>query len=132
MIHIYILADKNECELDSKICGSHSACTNNEGSYKCNCESGFTSASGDGKRCIGKRLWADLSWLHCLHFCSLVYELTHRKISRIYIPITFKNWKSWFIKAVCKSFSALQSITKEVKKQSKAGKSLEEKIHYFC
>ena len=84
MIHIYILADKNECELDSKICGSHSACTNNEGSYKCNCESGFTSASGDGKRCIGKRLWADLSWLHCLHFCSLVYELTHRNISRIY------------------------------------------------
>lgn len=84
MIHIYILADKNECELDSKICGSHSACTNNEGSYKCNCETGFTSASGDGKGCIGKRLWADISWLHCLHFCSLIYELSHKKISRIY------------------------------------------------
>lgn len=84
MIHLYIFADKNECELDSKICGSHSACTNNEGSYKCNCEPGFTSASGDGKRCTGKRLLADIAWLHCLRFCSLVHELTHRTISRIY------------------------------------------------
>ena len=27
---------------------------------------------------------ADSSWRHCLHFCSLAYELTHRRFSRIY------------------------------------------------
>ena len=29
-------------------------------------------------------LWADSSWSHCLHFCSVAFKLTHRRCSRIY------------------------------------------------
>ncbi|XP_053196836.1 adhesion G protein-coupled receptor E5 [Scomber japonicus] len=33
--------DRNECEEDPRICGNHSVCHNNEGSYYCQCKPGF-------------------------------------------------------------------------------------------
>ena len=50
-----MISDNNECESDPKICGSNSVCINNEGSYKCSCQSGFKKTRADGKNCTGKK-----------------------------------------------------------------------------
>ena len=43
--------DVNECDLDSNLC-QNGICRNTEGSYTCDCDSGFE-VSYDGKSCIG-------------------------------------------------------------------------------
>ena len=43
--------DINECETGTAECDVNAACINTVGSYRCECESGFT---GDGKSCVGE------------------------------------------------------------------------------
>ena len=53
LIAIYfILSDINECTagVDTNNCSSNAFCTNNEGSFSCQCRPGFT---GDGYTCKG-------------------------------------------------------------------------------
>lgn len=45
-----MLKDVNECYLGIDDCHKNAKCINTWGSYKCQCESGY---SGDGKTCTG-------------------------------------------------------------------------------
>ncbi|KAG8449223.1 hypothetical protein GDO86_016043 [Hymenochirus boettgeri] len=44
-------SDVNECELGLTRCGKNTVCINLQGSYRCECASGYT-LSGDGQNCI--------------------------------------------------------------------------------
>ena len=51
LMFCYVLfADINECSLLNITCGFGSVCVNTDGSYKCECKTGYT---GDGKSCSG-------------------------------------------------------------------------------
>jgi len=43
--------DIDECGTDTAGCSSAASCTNNEGSFTCACNAGY---SGDGFTCVGK------------------------------------------------------------------------------
>ena len=44
-------ADLNECVETENICGTNSICDNTDGSYTCNCESGYEKFDGS---CLGE------------------------------------------------------------------------------
>ena len=46
-----VRADENECDRFPSVCDSDAQCMNNEGSFTCRCNSGFT---GNGTVCNGK------------------------------------------------------------------------------
>ena len=48
----FVTIDINECIASSSLCAANAQCENNEGSYVCSCNTGFT---GNGKTCNGKR-----------------------------------------------------------------------------
>lgn len=50
--------DENECEEKTANCDQHATCTNNPGSYKCNCNVGY---SGDGENCEGAYICSPLT-----------------------------------------------------------------------
>ena len=56
-----IPADIDECGLTEGPCHEDAACTNTEGSYECECRTGY---KGDGYRCTG-----DLCRTHVLGDC---------------------------------------------------------------
>jgi len=58
-------------------------------------------------------IWANLCWRHCLHFCSLAYDLPNRSRGRIY-ELNNKSWKSWLSWAICAIFRSLQAVLKEI------------------
>ena len=45
-----LLLDENECNMARSPCDLNANCINSDGSFQCECKSGFT---GDGFRCIG-------------------------------------------------------------------------------
>ena len=46
-----IISDVNECNDGNHNCSANATCTNEMGSYTCDCKDGF---SGDGYSCIGR------------------------------------------------------------------------------
>ena len=46
-----VRADENECDRVPSVCDSDAQCMNNDGSFTCRCNSGFT---GNGTVCNGK------------------------------------------------------------------------------
>ena len=46
----FFLVDINECVASPSLCDADAVCINNEGSYQCSCQVGFT---GDGATCNG-------------------------------------------------------------------------------
>ena len=46
-----LVADINECLEGTHICDSNAACDNDDGSYDCSCNTGYT---GDGFSCSGQ------------------------------------------------------------------------------
>ena len=53
-MNLFNPSDKNECETE-KPCDINAVCSNSDGSFVCDCDSGF---SGDGITCTG----IELSW----------------------------------------------------------------------
>jgi len=54
MIDVFpIHTDTNECEQELDVCHLNATCTDTDGSYVCECLSGFT---GNGFHCSGKPL----------------------------------------------------------------------------
>lgn len=49
--NFYYLKDINECLLNKFICGPHSECTNQYGSYSCSCQPGFIANNGESFHC---------------------------------------------------------------------------------
>jgi len=47
---LLITPDIDECSDESRVCDENAACANNEGSYSCTCNEGFT---GNGTTCEG-------------------------------------------------------------------------------
>ena len=45
------LTDVDECTAETDDCDDNAECTNNDGSFSCSCNNGWT---GDGKTCDGK------------------------------------------------------------------------------
>ena len=48
-----MLADVDECAVETFECGERYACSNNEGSYDCVCAPGYV-LSADGESCEGR------------------------------------------------------------------------------
>ena len=48
--------DIDECSTSVHNCHKHSACNNNDGSFGCTCNSGY---SGNGISCIGKQVFGN-------------------------------------------------------------------------
>ena len=55
----FIIADINECELETYPCSSNANCTDTDGSFNCTCREGF---EGDGFNCTG------IICIPCKHF----------------------------------------------------------------
>ena len=51
MIIMVVILDINECDTDVDNCADNAVCTNTDGGFTCECNSGFT---GDGVTCTGK------------------------------------------------------------------------------
>ena len=58
IIRYILLLDINEC--DNNPCQQYASCTNTEGSYNCNCSSGYMA---NGATCIGKENLATISYI---------------------------------------------------------------------
>lgn len=54
---IVYITDIDECTTTPEVCHADATCTNNVGSYQCQCKPGY---SGDGKGCTGKTLYVQL------------------------------------------------------------------------
>ena len=52
LVYIYLI-DVDECTLATDICNVHSDCVNTNGSYDCNCTTGYIIES-DKRTCSGK------------------------------------------------------------------------------
>ena len=52
-LFVFIIADIDECSDGSHTCDGNANCTNTDGSFKCQCEIGF---SGDGTTCRGNSI----------------------------------------------------------------------------
>ena len=48
--YLMYFLDVDECTLDTDTCDPNAVCTNNDGSYTCECKDGY---SGDGFTCEG-------------------------------------------------------------------------------
>lgn len=48
-----LLADIDECRETPSVCGANAVCSNQPGSFRCECSIGFVFAS-DGKTCVGE------------------------------------------------------------------------------
>ena len=62
---LFVTLDLDECRGNNNHCHQNAVCTNNLGSYKCQCATGYT---GDGISCSGKETW------HFLQFFLLQGE----------------------------------------------------------
>ena len=51
---LFLLLDIDECKNGDNKCDSNAKCTNNIGSYDCECKTGY---SGNGFTCTGKLLY---------------------------------------------------------------------------
>ena len=47
-----VVSDADECSETPQVCGANAVCSNQPGTFRCECVSGFVFAS-DGKTCIG-------------------------------------------------------------------------------
>ena len=59
------ITDVDECQLGVDICDENATCTNTNGSYKCECKSGFM---GDGTICNGKQCYYHILFIECISF----------------------------------------------------------------
>lgn len=46
------LADIDEC-VNETICGNHGFCENTDGSFRCQCDQGYTNPPEDMSKCVG-------------------------------------------------------------------------------
>ena len=55
LVENYFFADVDECTkfVNPPICGNDSNCSDNIGSYSCNCSTGYQSANGKDNDCLG-------------------------------------------------------------------------------
>ena len=53
-----IFADIDECATDMDNCAEQATCTDNEGSFTCTCNNGYT---GNGIRCDGEDIIIEIS-----------------------------------------------------------------------
>lgn len=54
----FCFTDKNECDKGEGNCDENALCINTEGSYRCQCQSGYF---GDGEKCDGNYFHADIT-----------------------------------------------------------------------
>ena len=84
-LHHYDSVDIDECSSEKYPCDSNANCTNNDGSFSCSCQRGYT---GNGLSCEGKGIivgqYESLDIANCKYFISRMQCGVMQYIKNIY------------------------------------------------
>jgi len=74
---VRVIADINECARNKHDCDVNAGCTNNEGSFTCHCNEGYT---GDGRTCVSEYENSGVVYVKRAALVQRVIGLTRRLI----------------------------------------------------